>query len=56
MQKVVVVPEHHGDMATAAIPVALDRAIRDGRISAGDLLLLAAVGGAVTWGSALIRF
>ena len=55
MQKVVVVPEYHGDMATAAIPVALDCAIRDGRISDGDLLLLAAVGGAVTWGSALIR-
>jgi 3-oxoacyl-[acyl-carrier-protein] synthase-3 len=55
MQKVITAPEDHGDMVTAAIPLALDRAIRDGRINGGDLLLLMALGDAVTWGSALIR-
>jgi len=55
MQKVIMVPEDYGDLVTASIPVALDREIRNGRISDGDLLLLAALGGAVTWGSALIR-
>ena len=56
MQKVIPAPGDHDDMATAATPLALDRAIRDGRIRDGDLLLLVALGDSVTWGSALIRF
>lgn len=44
-----------GDPAAATMPLALDRAIRDGRVNRGDLLLLLTLGGAVTWGAALIR-
>jgi len=56
MQKVILAPGDQDDMATAATPLALDRAIRDGRIRDGDLLLLVALGDSITWGSALIRF
>jgi 3-oxoacyl-[acyl-carrier-protein] synthase-3 len=55
MQRVILSHARHGDTVTAAVPLALDLAIRDGRISDGDLLLLVALGGAITWGSALIR-
>jgi len=44
-----------GDPAAATMPLALDRALRDGRVGRGDLLLMLALGGAVTWGAALIR-
>lgn len=55
MQKVILTSHDHGDRAAAEVPLALDLAIREGRIGAGDLLLLVALGDAVTWGSALIR-
>jgi len=55
MQKVILTREYHGDRASAEVPLALDLAIREGRIGAGDLLLLVALGDTVTWGSALIR-
>jgi 3-oxoacyl-[acyl-carrier-protein] synthase-3 len=55
MQKVILTRDYHGDRAAAEVPLALDLAIREGRIGAGDLLLLVALGDTVTWGSALIR-
>ena len=46
----------HGNTSAASVPLALDVAVRDGRIQRGDRLLLEAFGGGFTWGSALIRF
>ncbi|MEA7609783.1 hypothetical protein ONJ23_27865, partial [Salmonella enterica subsp. enterica serovar Virginia] len=43
-------------LGAASVPCALDEAVRDGRIKAGQLVLLEAFGGGFTWGSALIRF
>ncbi|MBK1623574.1 beta-ketoacyl-ACP synthase III [Afifella marina] len=55
-EKVVVTVQHHGNTSAASIPLALDVAVRDGRIKKGDLVLLEAMGGGFTWGSALIRW
>jgi 3-oxoacyl-[acyl-carrier-protein] synthase-3 len=56
MEKVVLTLEDHGNTSAASVPMALDTAVRDGRIRRGDLLLLEAFGGGLTWGSALIRY
>jgi len=56
MDHVVVTVDRHGNTSSASVPLALDEAIRDGRIKKGDLLLLEAFGGGFTWGSALIRY
>lgn len=56
MERVVQTVRDHGNTSAASIPLALDTAVRDGRIRPGDLLLLEAFGGGFTWGSALIRF
>ncbi|MCB1651593.1 MAG: ketoacyl-ACP synthase III [Alphaproteobacteria bacterium] len=56
MDKVVVTVDHHGNTSAASIPLALDEAVSSGRIKKGDLLLLEAMGGGLTWGAALIRF
>jgi 3-oxoacyl-[acyl-carrier-protein] synthase-3 len=56
MERVIVTVHEHGNTSTASVPMALDLAVRDGRIQRGDLLLLEAFGGGFTWGSALIRF
>jgi 3-oxoacyl-[acyl-carrier-protein] synthase-3 len=56
MEKVVLTLQDHGNTSAASIPMALDVAVRDGRIKRGDLLLLEGFGGGFTWGSALIRF
>ncbi len=56
LDRVVVTVENHGNTSAASVPLALDTAIRDGRIKRGDILLLEAFGGGFTWGSALIRF
>ncbi len=56
MDKVVMTVEHHGNTSAASIPLALDEAVRDGRIQRGDLLLLEALGGGLTWGAALVRY
>lgn len=52
----VVTVDRYGNTSAATIPVALDEAVRDGRIKRGQLLLLEAFGGGWTWGSALVRF
>ncbi|EQD76176.1 3-oxoacyl-(acyl-carrier-protein) synthase III [mine drainage metagenome] len=56
MERVVLTIGEHGNTSTASIPMALDVAVRDGRIQRGQLLLFEAFGGGFTWGSALVRF
>jgi 3-oxoacyl-[acyl-carrier-protein] synthase-3 len=56
MERVIVTVQDHGNTSAASVPLALDVAVRDGRIRRGDLLLLEAFGGGFTWGSALIRY
>ncbi len=56
MEKVVVTVQEHGNTSAASIPLALDTAVRDGRIHRGQMLLLETFGGGFTWGSALIRY
>ena len=56
MDKVVVTVAHHGNTSAASIPLALDTAVRDGRIQPGQHVLLEAVGGGFTWGAILIRW
>ncbi|MCX7058986.1 MAG: ketoacyl-ACP synthase III, partial [Proteobacteria bacterium] len=56
MEQVVVTVTHHGNTSAASVPLALDTAVRDGRIKRGQLLMLEAFGGGFTWGSALVRF
>jgi 3-oxoacyl-[acyl-carrier-protein] synthase III len=56
MERVIVTVQDHGNTSTASVPLALDVGVRDGRIKRGDLLLLEAFGGGVTWGGALIRY
>lgn len=55
-EQTVVTVHKHANTSSASIPLALDEAIRDGRIQRGQLLLLEAFGGGFTWGSALIRY
>jgi len=56
MEKVVITIHKYGNTSAASIPMALDEAVRDGRIKENDLLLLEAFGGGLTWASALIRW
>jgi 3-oxoacyl-[acyl-carrier-protein] synthase-3 len=53
---VVVTVDKHGNTSAASVPLALDVAVRDGRIQRGEMLLLEAFGGGFTWGSALIKY
>lgn len=56
MEKVVTTVAEHGNTSAASIPLALDLAVRDGRVKRGDLILLEGVGAGFTWGASLIRF
>jgi 3-oxoacyl-[acyl-carrier-protein] synthase-3 len=56
MDKVIVTVATHGNTSAASIPLALDTAVRDGRIKTGQNILLEAVGGGFTWGAVLIRW
>jgi 3-oxoacyl-[acyl-carrier-protein] synthase III len=55
-EKVVITVDRHGNTSAASIPLALDAACKDGRIKQGDLVMLEAIGGGFTWGSALVRW
>jgi 3-oxoacyl-[acyl-carrier-protein] synthase-3 len=55
-EKVVVTVDEHANTSAASVPLALDAAVRDGRIKQGDLLVLEAMGGGFTWGAAAVRF
>ena len=54
-EKVVVTVDRHANTSAASVPLALDTAVRDGRIKSGDLLLLEAMGGGFTWGASVVR-
>ena len=54
-QKVIVTVDQHGNTSAASIPLALDTAVRDGRMKPGDLVLLEGVGGGFTWGAVLLN-
>ncbi|MCH8896307.1 MAG: ketoacyl-ACP synthase III [Proteobacteria bacterium] len=56
MERVIQTVKDHGNTSAASVPMALDVAVRDGRIQRGDTLLLEAFGGGFTWGSALIKY
>jgi 3-oxoacyl-[acyl-carrier-protein] synthase-3 len=54
--KVIVTVDQHANTSAASVPLALDTAVRDGRIRKGDLLVLEAMGGGFTWGAAVVRY
>ncbi|MBI3995942.1 MAG: ketoacyl-ACP synthase III [Nitrospirae bacterium] len=56
MEKVMLNVERYGNTSAASIPIALDEAVRGGRVNEGDLLLFEAFGAGLTWGSALVRW
>lgn len=56
MEKVVLTLKDQGNTSAASVPMALDVAVRDGRVRRGDMVLLEAFGGGFTWGSALVRY
>jgi 3-oxoacyl-[acyl-carrier-protein] synthase-3 len=56
MERVAITLEDQGNTSSASIPLALDKAIRDGRIKRGEMLLLEGFGGGLAWGSALIQY
>jgi 3-oxoacyl-[acyl-carrier-protein] synthase-3 len=55
-EKVIVTVDQHANTSAASVPLALDTAVRDGRIKRGDLLVLEAMGGGFTWGAAVVRY
>ncbi len=55
-EKIIITVDRHANTSAASIPLALDEAIRDGRIKQGDLLLMLAMGGGLTWGAGLVRW
>ena len=56
MERVIVTVDKHGNTSSGSVPLALDHAVRSGKVERGQLLLLEAFGGGFTWGSALIRY
>ncbi len=54
-EKVYITVDRHGNTSAASIPLALDEAVRKGRVGAGDLVLMEAMGGGFTWGASLVR-
>ena len=56
LQQVVITLDQHGNTSAASIPLALDSAVRDGRIQRGQLLLMESFGAGLAWGSALVRY
>jgi 3-oxoacyl-[acyl-carrier-protein] synthase-3 len=56
MEKVILTVQDHGNTSAASVPMALDVAVRDGRIKRDHLVLMEAFGGGFTWGSVLMRF
>jgi 3-oxoacyl-[acyl-carrier-protein] synthase-3 len=55
-EKVIVTVDQHANTSAASVPLALDVAVRDGRIRSGDLVVLEAMGGGFTWGASVVRF
>jgi 3-oxoacyl-[acyl-carrier-protein] synthase-3 len=55
LDKMVVTVDQHGNTSAASIPMALDIAVRDGRVKKGDVVMMEGVGGGFTWGAVLAR-
>lgn len=55
-EKIVVTVDQHANTSAASVPLAFDTAVRDGRIKAGDMVVLEAMGGGFTWGAAVLRY
>ena len=55
-EKIVVTVDQHANTSAASVPLALDTAVRDGRITRGDVLALEAMGGGFTWGASIVRY
>jgi len=55
-ERVIITVDEHANTSAASVPLALDVAVRDGRIKRGDLIVLEAMGGGFTWGAAVARF
>jgi 3-oxoacyl-[acyl-carrier-protein] synthase-3 len=55
IERVIMTVDRHANTSAASVPLALDVAIRDGRIKQGDLVVLEAMGGGFTWGASLLR-
>jgi 3-oxoacyl-[acyl-carrier-protein] synthase-3 len=55
-ERVVITVDEHANTSAASVPLALDVAVRDGRIKRGDLIVLEAMGGGFTWGAAVVRY
>lgn len=56
MERVVLTVQDHGNTSAASVPIALDVAVRDGRVKRGQTIMMEAFGGGFTWGSALVKF
>jgi 3-oxoacyl-[acyl-carrier-protein] synthase-3 len=56
MEKFAITIDRYGNTSSASIPLSLDEAIREGRVSDDDLILMIALGGGISWGSALVRW
>jgi len=56
MSKIVINIENYGNTSAASIPIALDEAVRSGRIKRGDIILMSAMGAGITWGTAVLRW
>jgi 3-oxoacyl-[acyl-carrier-protein] synthase-3 len=54
--RIIVTVDQHANTSAASVPLALDTAVRDGRIKPGDLIVLEAMGGGFTWGAAVVRY
>ena len=55
LERFIINIERYGNMSSASIPIALDEAVRDGRIKSGQTVLMCALGAGISWGSALVR-
>ena len=56
LEKLIVTVDQHGNTSAASIPLALDEAVRSGKVSKGDIVMLEGVGGGFTWGAVLLRY
>jgi 3-oxoacyl-[acyl-carrier-protein] synthase-3 len=56
MEKLIVTVDQHGNTSAASIPLALDHAVRSGKVKRGDTLMLEGVGGGFTWGAVLVEY
>ena len=56
MERVITTVDRHANTSAASVPLALDMAVRDGRIRPGQHVLLEGVGGGITWGAVLVRW